>query len=101
MTTNFVDGSTVITAAWLNSVEAVREGVGAPTGADLVGYLPAGTGVVATTVQTKLRESVSVLDFGAVGDGETDDTIAIKAALTRGSAIYFPAGTYKVSSDLD
>lgn len=100
MTTNFVDGSTVITAAWLNSVEAVREGVGAPTGADLVGYLPAGTGVVATTVQTKLRESVSVKDFGAVGDGETDDTIAIKAALTRGSAIYFPAGTYKVSSDL-
>lgn len=31
-------------------------------------YLPAGTGAVATTVQSKLREVVSVKDFGAVGN---------------------------------
>jgi hypothetical protein len=35
------------------------------TSSDLVSYTPAGTGAVATTVQTKLRESVSVKDFGA------------------------------------
>lgn len=42
-------------------------------GASLVGHMPAGTGAVATSVQAKLRESVSVKDFGAVGDGVADD----------------------------
>jgi len=48
--------------------------------ASLVSYLPAGTGAVITTVQDKLRESVSVEDFGAVGDGVTNDRIAINNA---------------------
>lgn len=44
---------------------------------------------------------VSVLDFGAVGDGVTDDTSAISSAiasLSHGGSLYFPAGTYCVSS---
>jgi len=61
-------------------------------GASLVGYLPAGTGAVATTVQTKLRESVSVKDFGAVGDGTTDDTAAITAALAASKHVTVPSG---------
>ena len=67
-------------------------------------YVPAGTGAVTTNVQTKLRESVSVKDFGAVGNGVADDTAAIQAAITatQGStvALFFPTGNYKISSTL-
>jgi hypothetical protein len=40
--------------------------------------------------------AVNVLDYGATGDGTTDDTAAVQAALNVGGAIYFPAGTYLV-----
>jgi hypothetical protein len=40
----------------------------------------------------------NVLDFGAVGDGVTDDTVAIQAALDSGaSCIVIPQGTYQVT----
>jgi len=43
----------------------------------------------------------NVLDFGAVGDGTTDDTTAIQAALNSGSKyIVFPSGTYKLTSSI-
>lgn len=71
------------------------------TSADLIQYQPAGTGAIATTVQAKLRESVSVKDFGAKGDGVTDDTAAIQAALDSGaSLVFFPLGTYKITTVL-
>lgn len=71
------------------------------TSSDLVSYLPAGIGAVATTVQTKLRETVSVKDFGAVGDGIADDTAAITAFLAvvgNGGIGFMPAGDYVTSS---
>lgn len=59
----------------------------------------AGVGAVVTDVQTKLREFVSVKDFGAVGNGVADDTAAINACISAnlGKRIYFPAGTYRYS----
>ena len=73
-----------------------------PSVAGNVVYTPAGTGAVATDVETKLRESVSVKDFGAVGDGVTDDTTSIQAAidsayLKGGGTVYLPVGRYMVS----
>ena len=64
-----------------------------------VKFIPAGTSAVVTTVQDKLRESVSVKDFGAIGDGVTDDTAAIQAAInaSSGKVLYLPAGTYLCS----
>lgn len=62
---------------------------------------------VVRSVQSKLLDMVSVKDFGAVGDGVTDDTAAIQAAIdagkpyrasTKGRIIYFPPGIYKVST---
>lgn len=40
---------------------------------------------------------INVKDYGAKGDGVTDDSDAIKKALEDGAFVYFPAGTYKVS----
>ena len=43
------------------------------TDSALVTYLPSGTGAVTRSAQSKMRDTVSVKDFGAVGDGVTDD----------------------------
>ena len=67
------------------------------TSADLVTYTPAGTGAVARSAQSKFRDIVSVKDFGAVGDGVTNDTTAFVNAFATGKATYAPAGTYLVS----
>lgn len=66
-------------------------------------FLQAGTGAVARLFQSKARERVSVKDFGAVGDGVTNDRLAIFAAATYlngrgGGDLIFPDGaTYAVS----
>ena len=61
-------------------------------------YNQGGTGAVTTNVQAKLAQTVSVKDFGAVGDGVTDDTTAIQAALNAGAIeVVFPSGTYKTT----
>lgn len=44
--------------------------------------------------------AVNVKDYGAVGDGTTDDTEAIQEALDLGRKVLIPAGTYKITSAL-
>jgi len=57
--------------------------------ATAISYTLTAAGAVAQTVQTKLEQTVSVKDFGAVGDGITNDTAAIQAAVTASKAVDF------------
>jgi hypothetical protein len=80
----------------------------------VVGYpaqtRPAAGDPVVRTVQAKLDDQASVRDFGAVGDGITDDTVAINWALNNlycvqlntqvRRSLFFPAGTYRISETL-
>lgn len=73
-----------------------------------VNFLQAGTGAQTRTAQSKMRDIVSVKDFGAVGNGVADDTAAIQACLDAvqtssalGGTAYLPAGEYKITSTLD
>jgi hypothetical protein len=65
----------------------------------IVTYKSTLTGAVTRTSQSKLSDFVSVKDFGAVGDGVTDDAAAIQAAIDSGAdVINFPNGDYLVQS---
>lgn len=70
----------------------------------LIPHTPAGTGAVATTVQAKLRERVSVIDFGADPSYAIDSTAAFQAAIVAGGAngieVYVPNGTYRIEGTL-
>lgn len=79
------------------------------SGSSLIGFIQSGTGAVARTTQGKMRESVSVKDFGAVGDGVTDDTVAIQAAIDSVRVgqndltmpvVLFPPGIYKTTAEI-
>lgn len=61
-----------------------------------------GTAELSQTVEYKLRQTVSVMDFGATGDGVTDDTAAIQAAIDAvvNGTVIFPAGVYKITDTL-
>lgn len=66
-------------------------------GAGLVKFLQAGASAQPRTAQSKLRDVLSVKDFGAVGNGSADDTpafaAAVSAASSSGRAVYVPGTT--------
>lgn len=62
-----------------------------------VDYTATGTGAVTRHVVDKVSDIVSVKDFGAVGDGVHDDTIALKQAFAAHYQIYIPSGTYRIT----
>jgi hypothetical protein len=99
-----ISSNTVQSAiAELDTEKASIANLAASTGATTVGTIQSGTGAVARTVDAKLKETVSVKDFGAVGDGVTDDTAAIQAAIDAshsGQQILVPAGKYLITSSI-
>ena len=54
-----------------------------------------------------MADTVSVKDFGAVGDGVADDAAAIQAAVSyvgsvlNGGTVYFPAGNYRITTTIN
>jgi hypothetical protein len=85
------------------AITEVVSDLAASSGSSTVGFLQSGTGAVARTLQAKGRDSVNVADFGAVGDGVTNDTAAINAAITAvlaagGGTVFFSAKNYKVTT---
>ena len=99
-----VPSGTIAATNVQSAINEIVTDLSASSGSSLVGFLQSGTGASARTSQAKLRETVSVLDFGAVGDGTTDDTAAIQAAInsciTNQKKLFIPVGTYKISSPL-
>jgi len=68
------------------------------------GLTPAGA--INRPINEKLQESISVKDFGAIGDNIAIDTIAIQNALNAardagGGTVYFPIGTYLIDNALN
>jgi hypothetical protein len=70
------------------------------TDASLVTYDPPFASSTETTVENKLAQTVSVKDFGATGDGATNDTAAFQAAAAVGGQILVPDGTYKIVGEV-
>jgi len=84
-----------------------------------VTFVPDGTGAISRNVNSKLKDTISVKDFGAVGDGVTDDTVAIQAAIDNAAnmfnqvayppaggvytspILFFPPGAYRLTDTLN
>lgn len=96
-----IAAQTAATAAAASATSATASAVTATTAATAaalsLNYTAPGSAVVRTTA-AKVGESLSVLDFGALGDGSTDDTAAFQLAANQGGVITVPTGTYIVST---
>lgn len=79
---------------------ALRINLASDDGAGLVGFKSPLANSIKRTLHDKNKDLVSVKDFGAVGDGVTDDTAAFQAAIDSKKSLYIPDGIYLISSTL-
>lgn len=70
-------------------------------GSGMIGYKLNTALSVGRTVNSKLSEFVSIKDFGAVGDGTTNDTAALTNALAFCNTVAMPAGQYRITSSMN
>jgi hypothetical protein len=104
--TGQVDGQT----AFVKDLGAFRFDAASTTTANGTHVIAPGVGTgrwLATAAGKALLPYLNVRDYGATGDGTTDDYAAVAAALTAAASltsssatVFFPAGTYKISQGL-
>lgn len=63
-------------------------------------FTASGTGADTRTSHDKFSDLISIKDFGAVGDGLTDDTLAIQQALTAHDSVHLPTGTFLITAPI-
>jgi len=96
---SYGDASQIAFVGFKNQVGNVQDLADAD-GSNWIGFEPAGTSAVARSAQDKLRDTVSVKDFGAVGDGVTNDTAsftAANAAVAYASGFTATNGVYRIA----
>jgi hypothetical protein len=85
----------------------ILSSLAAPNGSSLVGFEQTGTDAVPTTVEEELQTiRITPQQFGAVGDGATDDTQALNDAIAAVIASTEPAvlvgyGTYRITNTVN
>lgn len=85
-----IDLLTTITVAFVMAI-------GALTGPAAFPAQPSPSISPAVVAAQQRGANVTVSRFGAVGDGQTDDTAAIQAAIDHSARVYLPAGTYRIN----
>ncbi|MDI9684319.1 hypothetical protein [Burkholderia cenocepacia] len=78
------------------TAEAIAAGIAPGSGTGT--FIQDGAGAVVRTFQSKMREQVSIQDFGARSVPGYDNSVALQLAALHGGRIYVPAGTYEYST---
>jgi Pectate lyase superfamily protein len=105
VTGNLIENATITDADISPSAAIAASKIGA-------GQLPAGVSTIATgsttarSLNDRFAEIINVKDFGATGDGTTDDAPFIRNAFNRantlgGAIVYFPLGSYNLGTFTD
>ena len=101
----FVYYQDVDTAQWVEA-NPPFDATEAVTTASRVNFVPSGSGAVTRTVDSKLEDIIHVEDFGAVGNGTTDDTTAFQNAINfvaglGGGTVHFGSKKYLIDTALE
>lgn len=87
------------------AVDALRDELASTDdgyGAQMIGFRQDQPGAISQTVDSKLRQRVSVKDFGAIGDGVADDSAALLLAVKSGAPLDWGGvgDVYRITTDI-